>query len=127
MKKIDDPYEVQFRQAHPAWVEDGRPTRQIFLPTKKDAGQLSLDRSHSTTPEQCYSNFQSLGLASSGVFGLTPEEFSEGPHPLDCFASPAPNNPHHSHADFTGLTHGQQKAKSIMLLKHAIARGKLHP
>lgn len=127
MKKIDDPLEVQFRQINPSWLENGEPSRLAFVPTRKDDGKLSLDRSVSTSPKASFDDFCSLGLSSSGVFGLTPGEFEEGPAPVCCFESPLENNPHHSHADFSQLTNGEKKARSQLLRRKAVARGKLHP
>jgi len=127
MKKINDFSEVQFRQVNPSWIQQGIPSRQAFMPTRKDTGKLSLDRSASTTAKQAHDNFHSLGLNSDSVFGITPEECAEDPNPIECFESPLENNPHHSHADFNGLTNSQMKAKSQDLLRKAILRGKLHP
>ena len=127
MTKIDDPNEVQFRQVNPSWMEEDEPSRQAFIPTRKDDGKLSLDRSASTTAKQAYDDFCSLGLNSDGVFGITPSECAEDPNPIECFESPLENNPHHSHADFNGLSKSQMKAKSQELRRKAIARGKLHP
>lgn len=127
MTKIEDTDEVQFRQVNPSWMEDDEPSRLAFIPTKKDDGKLSLDRSFSTTAKQSYDDFRALGLSSQGVFGLTPAEFAEAPNAVDCFASPLENNPSHSHADFDGMSNGQKKAKSQELRRKAISRGKLHP
>lgn len=127
MKKIDDLEEVQFRQVNPRWMEDGGPSRLAFIPTTKDDGKLSMDRSSTTNAKACFENFGALGLRSEGVYGLTPNEFSAQPSPVDCFESPLEHNPHHSHAEFVGLTHGQTKAKSQELRRRAILRGKLHP
>jgi hypothetical protein len=127
MTKIDDPNETQFRQVNPSWMEDDSPSRQAFDPTRKDDGKLSLDRSASTTAEQAHEDFTALGLRSAAVFGMTPKECAEDPNPIECYASPLENNPHHSHADFNGLTKSQRKKKSLELRRHAIIRGKLHP
>jgi hypothetical protein len=127
MSKIDDVDEVQFRQINPSWLEDDGPSRLAFLPTKKDDGKLSLDRSSTTTAKDAFEDFKALGLNSSGVYGLTPDEFSKQPSPVECHGSPLENNPHHSHADFSELSNGQRKAKSQELRRLAIARGKLHP
>ena len=127
MTKINDDDEIQFRQVNPSWVENDEPSRLVFMPTKKDEGKLSMDRSATTDAKDSFDNFKSLGLKSNGVYGLTPSEFQENPNPIQCFESPLDNNPHHSHADFDGLTNGQKKAKSQDLRRKAIARGKLHP
>lgn len=127
MTKIDDPDEVQFRQVNPSWMQDDAPSRQAFEPTKKDDGKLSLDRSASTTPKKAHDDFTALGLRSQAVFGITPRECDEEPTPISCYESPLQNNPHHSHADFDGLSRGERKKKSLELRRYAIARGKLHP
>jgi len=127
MTKIDDQDEIQFRQVNPCWMVDDGPSRLAFIPTKKDEGKLSLDRSATTTAKASLENFKSLGLNSDGVYGLTPQEMSENPCPVECFESPLQNNPHHSHAEFDGLSNSQKKTKSQELRRKALARGKLHP
>lgn len=127
MNEIADINEVQFRQINPNWMEGDGPSRLAFLPTKKDGGKLSLDRSEGLNAKGSFENFRALGLSSDGVYGITPGEFREGPAPIVCYSSPLEINPHHSHADFVGLTTGQQKAKSQALRRAALARGKLHP
>lgn len=127
MTKIDDPDELQFRQINPSWMEDDGPSRLAFIPTKKDDGKLSLDRSATTDAKNSFEDFKSLGLNSDGVFGLTPREMESEPCPVECFESPLANNRHHSHAEFTGLTNGEKKKKSQDLRRKALARGKLHP
>lgn len=127
MKKIDDPLEVQFRQVHPSWMEEDGPSRLAFIPTKKDNGKLSLDRSATTTAKDSFDDFKAMGLNADSVFGLTSAEFGENPNPVACFESPLDYNPHHSHADFNGLSNGEKKAKSQALKRKAVSRGKLHP
>jgi len=127
MSKIDDQDEIQFRQVNPSWMEEDGPSRLAFIPTRKDDGKLSMDRSATTDAKSSFDDFKALDLNSDGVFGLTPLEFLENPNSVECFESPLENNPHHSHADFTGLSNGQKKAKSQDLRRKAIARGKLHP
>ena len=131
MSKIDDPLEVQFRQVHPSWVDEGHPTRQAFSPSTKDKGCLSLDRSIDITAKQSYESFTALGLMSEAVYGIAASEFEEEPNPIECYASPIEEddhiNPHHSHADFSGLNKSQRKAKITELRRVALSRGKLHP
>lgn len=127
MTKIANQNEIQFRQIHPNWMEGDEPSRLAFMPTRKDGNKLSLDRSSSTTAKQSYDDFRALGFKSDGVYGLTPGELLKNPNPIECFASPLDNNPHHSHADFGGLSNSQKKAKSQELRRKAVVRGKLHP
>lgn len=125
--KINNPVEVQFRQINPVWMEAGDPSRLAFMPTKKDVGMLSLDRSGTTTAKDSFDNFKNSGLNTDGVYGLTPSEFEESPHPIECFESPLESNPHHSHADFNGLSNSQKKLKSQELRRKALTRGRLYP
>lgn len=125
--KIEDETEIQFRQVNPTWLDQGEPSRLAFIPTKKDNGNLSLDRSATTTAKKACEDFKTLGLRSESVFGLTVGEFSENPTPVECFSSPLENNPHHSHADFNGLSNSEKKRKSIELRRSAIGRGRLYP
>jgi hypothetical protein len=131
MSKIDDPEEVQFRQVHPSWVDEGHPTRQAFSPSTKDNGCLSLDRSIGITARQSYENFTALGLKSEAVYGIASGEFGAEPNPIECYASPIEEddhtNLHHSHADFNELNKGQRKTKITELRRVALNRGKLHP
>ena len=108
-------------------MQEGIPNSAAFMPTRKDEGKLSLDRSTLITAKQSQENFRAQGLNSAAVYGITPEECRETPEPIGCLASPLENNPHHSHADFSELSKGQRKTKSQELLRRAIARGKLHP
>lgn len=127
MSKISDKTEVQFRQVNSSWMESDGPSRLAFIPTKKDDGKLSLDRSATTTAKASFDDFKALGLNSEGVYGLTPQEMLDQPCPVECFESPLQNNPHHSHADFDGLSNSQKKTKSQELRRKALSRGKLHP
>ncbi|MBT2130635.1 hypothetical protein [Aliiroseovarius lamellibrachiae] len=127
MTKIKDLTELQFRQVNPSWMEDDGPSRLAFIPTKKDGGLLSLDRSASTDAKSSFEDFEALGLRTAGTFGLTPSEFEEEPNPVSCYESPLAHNPHHSHADFNGLSNGEKKKKSQELRRKALSRGKIHP
>lgn len=127
MTKINDKKELQFRQVNPTWMHDEEPSRLAFIPTSKDDGKLSLDRSTKTSASDSYDRYISNDLKSSGVYGISVGEFESTPHPIECHESPISTNPNHSHADFNALTNSQTKIKSLELRRHAIARGKIHP
>jgi len=38
LEPLDDGDELLFRQVHPSFIRDGRPSGQAFRPTKKDDG-----------------------------------------------------------------------------------------
>lgn len=62
--------ELLFRQVHPSFVRDGRPSRQAFGPTRKDNGELSVSRESLTTPEAAYRHHaEKLGHKSAGNVG----------------------------------------------------------
>lgn len=125
---LTDADEVLFRQIHPKWVEDdGEPSSQPFIPTKKDNNKLSVDRSSLTEASDSYALFLASGLASVAVYGLTVGEF--GKENLPCTADPLEKtdeqsaNPAHALADYTAFSAGQQKLIARRLKIVARARG----
>jgi hypothetical protein len=51
---LADDEELLFRQVHPSFVRDGRPSSQAFRPTPKDDRKLSVARGALTTPAASY-------------------------------------------------------------------------
>lgn len=127
MNRISNPDEVQFRIVHPNFVKGGGISHKAFLPKREHGWRLSMSRSKSTTAREFYEFYISSRPVSVEVFGLMPGEFSEEPFPIECYSSPSQRNPNHSHADFSGLTHGQIKRKARILRDRAKSRGRLHP
>lgn len=122
--------EMLFRHIHPKWVEDdGEPSSQPFIPTKKDNNKLSVDRSSLTDAASSYALFLANGLASVAVYGLTVGEFDK--EQLPCAADPLEQspeqlaNPAHALADYAGFSAGQQKLIARRLKLVARARGVL--
>lgn len=129
---LDDGEELLFRQAHPSFVRDGRPSSQVFRPTPKDAGKLSVARGSLTTPASAFElHTRGLGLLSAGTWAVTVEECREQalnvlPDPL---SSPPEkvDDPAHAVVEFTPHSKNQCEAKATRLTLKATERGRLHP
>jgi len=129
---LDDAGELLFRQIHPSFVRDGRPSSQAFRPTKKDDGKLSVARSSLTTAERAFhSHTVLLGLPSHGTWALSVQECAQ--HELKVFPNPllAPPeliaDPAHAFIDFRGLSNSRTESKSTQLRNDAMDRGCVHP
>jgi hypothetical protein len=59
---LTDTEEMLFRQVHPSWVDDGVPSSQASIPTKKDEGELSIARGSLTTAEAAFKNYTTVRL-----------------------------------------------------------------
>ncbi len=128
---LADADEVLFRQIHPTWVEDdGEPSSQPFMPTKKDNNMLSVDRSALTEAPASHALYIASGRASVAVYSLTVGEFSK--EKLPCHANPLEKtdteaaNPAHALADYTAYSANQQKNIAKRLKLVARARGCLY-
>jgi hypothetical protein len=65
---LTDDGELLYRQVHPSFVRDGRPTSQAFRPTPKDENKLSVARGSLTTEKAAYEHHTvALGLGSAGT------------------------------------------------------------
>ena len=128
---LADVDEVLFRQIHPSFLDNGKPSSQPFAPTAKDQDKLSVDRSSLTDAASSFALFTGAGHQSVGVYGLTVGEF--GAELIPCLSDPLPAvgaepaNPAHAYADFSGHGPSRQKAKAKRLKQKALARGRLHP
>jgi hypothetical protein len=129
---LSDDDELLFRQVHPSFVRDGRPSSQAFRPTPKDAGKLSVARGSMTTARGAHELFvEGLGHRSAGTWGITVGECRE--QTLSVFPDPltAPPekvaDPAHAVVDFSTHTKGQADARGARLARKAVDRGRLHP
>lgn len=124
--------ELLYRQVHPSFVRDGRPSSQAFRPTVKDDGKLSVARGSLTTPKAAYEHHTgALGLASAGTWALTVGECTVQALPArpDPLTSPPEKvaDPAHAVVDFSGVSRSQATAKGTRLARCASDRGRLHP
>ncbi|MFI5297922.1 MAG: hypothetical protein ACHREM_07465 [Polyangiales bacterium] len=132
MTALTDDDEFLFRQVHPTFVRDGRPSSQAFRPTPKDEGKLSVARGALTTAEDAYTlHTQRRGLASAGSWAVTVGECREQAlvaveDPIESSAD-AVVDPAHALVDFAQVSKSQAEAKGARLARHAHDRGRLHP
>ncbi|HEY4014800.1 MAG TPA: hypothetical protein VGM06_15765 [Polyangiaceae bacterium] len=129
---LADDDELLFRQVHPTFVRDGRPSSQAFRPTAKDERKLSVARGSITTAATAFQHHtERLGLPSGGTWGVTVGECRE--QGLPAFSDPvtAPPekvaDPAHAIIDFTTHSRNQVDAKGARLARTAFERGRLHP
>lgn len=129
---LSDDEELLYRQVHPSFVRDGRPSSQAFRPTAKDEGKLSVARGSLTTASAAFELFTAgLGLPSAGTWAATIGECRE--QALNVFADPLTSppekapDPAHAVVDFTPHTKSQADAKGARLARKAVDRGRLHP
>jgi hypothetical protein len=127
--RLTDESELLFRQVHPSWLNNGRPSSQTFRPSAKDEHLLSAARSAMTTAEDAFRlHTEGRKQDSVGTWGVTVDECRR--QALPCFQSPTTcppeivADPAHAHVDFTVLpSKGKREAAAILLTKFAIERG----
>lgn len=112
------------RQVHPSWIQQGRFTSQVFRPTPKDNGRLSVYDGDQVTASQSWLHYTTeLGFASVGVVAVTVAE-------CDAFglrAEPDPEPfPAHAVIRFDGCTSKQIERNAKRLKAAAEARGWLY-
>ena len=112
------------RQVHPGFVQNQRPSSQVFRPTRKDESKLSVYDGDIMSPEQSWKHFtEVLERQSVGVLAVTVAECRE----QDLRAAPSPEVfEGHAHIDFTGFSANQAERKGKKLLAVALLRGWLH-
>jgi hypothetical protein len=112
------------RQVHPGFVQNDRPSSQVFRPTPKDELKLWVYDGDLITPEQSWKHFTGkLGYRSVGVLAVTVREFSELSLPV---ASSPEVFEQQAHIDFAGCTAAQIEKKGKKLLAAALGRGWLY-
>jgi hypothetical protein len=122
---LEDLAELLFRQVHPKWIDDGSPTSQAFVPTKKDAGALSIARGSLTTAERAFQHHTTvLNLESAGSWAVTVGEAETAG--LRSFGERPTGNPH-GFIDFRELGRKASERAGKILLARARDRGCLHP
>jgi hypothetical protein len=129
---LSDLEELLFRQVHPSFVRDGRPSSQACRPTLKDAGKLSVAQNAITTAQAAYDLYTSgRGYASAGTWAVTVGECRG--QALDVFADPLTSppedvaDPAHAVVDFTPFSKSQADAKGARLARAADKRERLYP
>ena len=68
------------RQAHPQFMQNDRITSQVFMPTVKDDGKLSVDDGDKVRPEESYKHYTEVRcLAADSTWGVTCREVDSIP------------------------------------------------
>ena len=113
---------ILYRQVHPHFVSDDKPTSQAFRPSTKDDKQLSVDDGDQTNPQDAYRHYtEDLGLRSTGVAAITKAECQQAG--LKVRPDPLPNNPAHAVIDYSGLSRGEIDDVADKLKLSAVSRG----
>lgn len=115
-----------YRQVHPAWLQNGRITSQVFRPTPKDQKRLSIDDGDLISAEDSWKHFsQTLGHNSKGVMAVTLEECTGVG--LQVVPDPIPHLAH-AFVDFTPYNENETIRKAKQLKQSAEFRGwQYHP
>ena len=129
---LTDDEELLFRQVHPGFVRDGRPSSQAFRPMPKDEGKLSVARGAVTTAAAAYElHTRERGHGSAGTWAITVGECRGQALAVvaDPLVSPPETiaDPAHALVDFTPHSKNQAEAKGARLARRAVERGRLHP
>lgn len=113
-----------YRQVHPLFVHAGEVTSQVFRPTPKDEGKLSVYDGDLIAPDESWRHYTSqLGLPSCGVLAVSVAECEA--LGLSVESDPVPY-PAHAVIVFEGLSRSARERKSDGLRKAAISRGWRH-
>ena len=119
--EITDQEERLWRQVHPIWIHDGRVTSQVFSPTPKDSGEVSVTRASLVSPEDAHQHHtETLGLKSIGVYCVDVAEVQE----VDLRAvddsqvdDGEERPPAHAFVDFKAVESPKQQKKRASLLR----------
>ncbi len=108
------------RQVHPAWVQSGRVTSQVFKPTPKDQQCLSVYNGDQITAADSWRHFTAdLGCQSVGVLAVSVAECRQ--QNLEARPDPRPF-PEHAVIDFGQHRGTQIEARAKQLRDFAVAR-----
>lgn len=119
-----NPDTLLYRQIHPNFVQNGRPTTQAFRPTPKDENKLSAYDGDKIQPKASWEHYtRTLGFSSTGVMAISNAE---------CTAQSLTVNadgitfPEHCSIDFSVLTKKAIEKTAKILAQHAVTRGWLY-
>lgn len=118
------PETLLYRQIHPNFVQNGRPTSQAFRPTPRDENKLSAYDGDKIQPKASWTHYtHNLGLSSIGVMALscaecTVQALSILPDGTDY--------PEHCSIDFGALAKSATDKAAKMLAQCAATRGWLY-
>lgn len=118
------PETLLYRQIHPDFVQNGRPTSQAFRPTPKDENKLSVYDGDKIQPKASWEHYTgTLGLSSTGVMAISNAECTAQLLAVNADGIPFPE---HCSIDFSGLTESVIKRAAKILAQFAVTRGWLY-
>jgi hypothetical protein len=118
------PDTLLYRQIHPGFVQNGRPTSQAFRPTPKDENKLSAYDGDKIQPQAAWEHYTgTLGLVSSGVMAVTNAECAM--HSLSVVADGV-SYPEHCTINFSNLAKRAIEKAAKILAESAMQRGWLY-
>ncbi|GAA1063528.1 hypothetical protein GCM10009574_011390 [Streptomyces asiaticus] len=125
--EIVDEGERLWRQVNPAWIQEGRVTSQLFSPTPKDTGEVSVCRASKVSAESSYEHHtEVLGYKSVGVYSVDVVEVEDvGLRAVDDSQVNDGDErpPGHSYIDFKSASGNQRKKRASKLRDKAEKRG----
>jgi len=93
------------RQVHPSWVQQGPVTSQVFRPTPKDSGRVSVYNGALIDAREAWEHFTTkLGFASVGSIAVTVNECEQLDLMVEADGIPFPE---HAFIDFAGHSKNQ--------------------
>ncbi len=115
------PDTLLYRQIHPNFIQNGRPTTQAFRPTPKDENQLSVYDGDKIQPQASWEHYTGvLKYRSVGVMAITNAECSAQSLPVVADGKPFPE---HCSIDFSSLKRSAIEKAAKVLAVRAVTRG----
>lgn len=119
--RLTEPTELLFRQVAPSFLKvEDHLSSQIFFPSKKDEGLLSIARSAKIEALGAFTLHVQAGYQSAGVLGVTVAECEA--EELPAYDDPLDSNPAHGIIDFRDCSRGQKEKRAKKLLHYASQR-----
>jgi hypothetical protein len=113
--------ELLHRNAHPQFVENGRPSSLVFCLHGDDQGQLSTQQNSKATADIAYQRYIARGNPSDGVWSVTVNECQT--IELSAYDDPIDDDDSHSIIDLIRFGTNQARKKTDKLAAKARARG----
>lgn len=118
------PETLLYRQIHPQFVQNGRPTSQAFRPTSKDENKLSVYDGDKIQPKMSWEHYTgTLGLSSFGVMAISHAECTIQTLPV---LADGEDYPEHCSIDFSHLAKSAIERAAKVLAQCAVTRGWLY-
>ena|SRR5436853_5501535 len=113
--------ELLHRNAHPTFVDNGRPSSQVFCLTEDDRGQLSTQQNSKASAEVAYQRYTARGLQSCGIWSVAILECKS--LDLSAYDDPVIDDDSHAVIDLTAFNNSQARKRTKTLAANARSRG----